>query len=382
VEHVFVAGGNLEQLKQSTGPVPSAQIDARQDVAVLPYSSGTTGKPKGVMLTHYNIVANAYQMFASDTWVPNDIAVNVMPFYHAGAMNALVNPGLALGLTIVVMERFDLERWLEMNQKYSGTWLLMPPPVVLAITKSPLWDRFKLDRIRKAGSGAAPLGADGQQAFEERTGVLLGQVWGMTEASAAITVTPPDRTKRKFGGAGYLLSSMEARVVDLATSTNLGPGEQGEIWVRGPSVMKGYWNNPAASADCLVEDGWLRTGDLGYFDEDGCVFLVDRLKELIKYKALQVAPAELEDVVQSHPAVLDAAVIGVPAGEVGEIPKAYVVLREGASLNADELMAFVAARVAPHKKVRDVEFIDTIPKSPSGKILRRLLKERARAAGN
>jgi acyl-CoA synthetase (AMP-forming)/AMP-acid ligase II len=182
-----------------------------------------------------------------------------------------------------------------------------------------------------------------------------------------------------LGSCGYLAPSMEARVVDVATLEDCGAGEAGEIWLRGPNVMKGYWRQPAASADTLLSEGWMRTGDVGYFDEDGCIYLVDRIKELIKYKAQQVAPAELEDIIETHPAVLDAAVIGAPDAIAGEIPMAFIVRREGASLEAAELMIFVAERVAPHKKIRAVEFVDEIPKSATGKILRRVLKERVRA---
>jgi len=251
--------------------------------------------------------------------------------------------------------------------------------VVLAIVKSPAWDRFRLDCVQRAGCGAAPLGADLQKAFEDRTGLVLRQAWGMTEASALISSDVNDRTRRKLGSCGYLAPSIEARVVDVATLQELGPQEAGEIWVRGPNIMQGYWKQPAATADTLLSDGWMRTGDIGYIDSDGCIYLVDRLKELIKYNAQQVAPAELEDIIQSHPAVLDAAVVGAPDEAAGEIPMAFVVRRDGAYLDAAELMSFVAARVAPHKKIRAVEFIDEIPKSPAGKILRRILKERVRA---
>jgi acyl-CoA synthetase (AMP-forming)/AMP-acid ligase II len=285
---------------------------------------------------------------------------------------------LGAGATVVLMRRFDLENWLAWNQRYRATALAMPPPVVLALTKSPLWDRFKLDRIRRAMCGAAPLGADLQKAFEERTGLLLRQVWGMTEAASVISAAPNDPVRRKFGSCGHLLSSSEARVVDPASLQDVDAGSTGEIWLRGPNITQGYWRQPEATAETLVGEAWMRTGDIGYFDSDGCVFLVDRMKELIKYNALQVAPAELEDIIQSHPAVLDAAVVGAPDESCGEIPKAYVVLKGGAALGPEELMAYVTQRVAPHKKVRAVEFIDQIPKSPTGKILRRLLRERAR----
>jgi acyl-CoA synthetase (AMP-forming)/AMP-acid ligase II len=217
-----------------------------------------------------------------------------------------------------------------------------------------------------------------QKAFENRTGLVLRQIWGMTEATALLSSDANGRTSRKLGSCGYLVPSMEARIVDLATLQELGPQETGELWVRGPNIMQGYWKQPDATTDTLVSDGWMRTGDIGYLDSDGCIYLVDRLKELIKYNAQQVAPAELEDIIQSHPNVLDAAVIGAPDEAAGEIPMAFVVRKDGAYLDAAELMSFVAVRVAPHKKVRAVEFVDEIPKSPSGKILRSLLKERVR----
>ncbi len=334
------------------------------------------------MLTHSNIVANVWQMFAIDEFSSDDVAVNYMPFYHVGAMNCILNPLLGVGATIITMKRFDLETWLALNERHHATYLLTPPPVVLAVSKYPHWEKYQLGSLSKAMSGAAPLGAEVQRAFDERTGVMMRQLWGMTETSAPITMTPNDAARRKLGGSGQLLPSIEARVIDISSGLDLGPNERGELWVRGPNVMKGYWNNPNATAACLDEDGWLHTGDIGYFDEDGCVFLVDRLKEFIKYKALQVAPAELEEIIQVHPAVLDAAVVGIPDEEAGEIPKAFVVLREGARAETAEIMSFVAERVAPYKKVRAVEFVSEIPKSPTGKILRRLLieRERARAA--
>jgi acyl-CoA synthetase (AMP-forming)/AMP-acid ligase II len=331
------------------------------------------------MLTHANIVTNMRQLYAAGEVHRSDVIVNMMPVYHVAGLVYVINSFLGIGATVVLMRRFSLEGWLELNQRYRATILAVPPPVVLAVTKSPLWDQFQLESVQRAGCGAAPLGADLQEAFEQRTGLVLKQVWGMTEATGVIAADSRDRAIRKLGSSGRLLSGCEARVVDVDSKTELGPGETGEIWLRGPHVMKGYWNQPVANAETLMEDGWMRTGDLGYFDSGGHVFLVDRLKELIKYNALQVAPAELEDIIQSHPAVSDAAVVGAPDEAAGEVPMAFVVKREAARLDAGELMQYVAARVAPHKKVRAVEFVDQIPKSPSGKILRRLLRDRVRA---
>jgi acyl-CoA synthetase (AMP-forming)/AMP-acid ligase II len=375
VEKSFVPGVNWNELADCDAPPPDVH-PRPDDLAVLPYSSGTTGKPKGVMMTHANIVANICQ--ESVLWArPTDVIVNMFPLYHVAGLNCFLNGLLLGGATIVLMRRFELERYLSLCEQYRATVVGGPPPVILALTKSPLWDKFDLSSIKLAMCGAAPLGAELHEAFEQRTGVMLGQCWGMTEATALVSGTPEDPTRRKFGSCGYLVPGCEAQVVDVATLQPLGPGETGEIWLRGPNIVKGYWNQPAANAETFV-DGWMRTGDIGYFDADSCIYLVDRLKELIKYNALQVAPAELEDIIQSHPSVRDAAVIGAPEPSVGEIPMAFVVKREGAQLEAEELMQYVAARVAPYKKIRAVEFLEAIPKSPTGKILRRVLRDQVR----
>ena len=377
VQRSFVVGGNWTELADCGYPAPDVHRGP-DDTAAQLYSSGTTGKPKGVIQTHGNIVANIRQQI-SQLGGPEDVIVNILPLYHAAGLHCFLDGFLFIGATGVLMRQFDLERYLALCERYRATMIGGPPPVILALTKSPLWDKFRLDSVKYALCGAAPLGAELHEAFEKRTGVFLGQAWGMTETAALISFTPLDPARRKFGSCGYLTPSLEAQVVDVVSQRPLGTGETGEIWLRGPQIMRGYWNQPAATAETLVADGWMRTGDLGYFDADGCVYLVDRLKELIKYNALQVAPAELEDIIQSHPAVRDAAVVGAPEPSVGEIPMAFVVVREGASLDASELMAYVATRVAPYKKIRAVEFVDTIPKSPAGKILRRVLKDRVRA---
>ena len=377
VERAFIVEGGSNELLECEDPPPQAR-PSTSDLAALPYSSGTSGRPKGVMLSHGNIVANMRQVYSTGYCRREDVIVNMFPLYHAAGLNCHLNSLLGIGATVVLMRRFDLEGWLALNERYRATRIGAPPPVILAITKSPLWGRFQFGSLEYAICGAAPLGADLQEAFEQRTGLMLKQSWGMTECACAITMDFGGRTGRKLGSCGHLLPSCEARVVDVASGAELGVGDVGEMWLRGPNVMQGYWNQPVATAETLLDDGWMKTGDIGYVDSDGCVFLVDRLKELIKYNALQVAPAELEDIIQTHPAVMDAAVIGTPDQSVGEIPTAFVVLRQGASVDAAELMQYVAARVAPHKKVRLVEFVEQIPKSPAGKILRRVLRERVR----
>jgi acyl-CoA synthetase (AMP-forming)/AMP-acid ligase II len=246
---------------------------------------------------------------------------------------------------------------------------------VLALAKHPLVDRYDLSALRVITCAAAPLGEDLAHACMARLDCLLKQGYGMTEASPATHFMPDVGSKP--GSIGPAMPGTECLLVDPASGLAVGPGERGELWVRGPQVMKGYLNQPAATARTVDRDGWLHTGDVAYADGDGCFYIVDRVKELIKYKGYQVAPAELEALLVSHPAVADAAVIGVPDEEAGEVPKAFVVPR--VEVAQADLLAWVAERVSPYKKIRQLELVDRIPKSPSGKILRRLLAERERA---
>jgi acyl-CoA synthetase (AMP-forming)/AMP-acid ligase II len=270
------------------------------------------------------------------------------------------------------MPRFDLAQFLRLVQDYRVTTLFLVPPIVLALAKSPLVDDYDLSSLSTVTSGAAPLGSALQEDASRRLKLPIRQGYGMTEVVISVTGLPLENPVIKAGSVGPLLSNVEARIVDLDSGADLEAGHRGELLVRGPNVMQGYLNRPAETSAMIDSDGWLRTGDIGYFDDDGHLFIVDRLKELIKYKGCQVAPAHLEAILLEHPAVSDAAVIGVPDDEAGEVPKAFVVQRD--SISAEEIMSFVAVRVAPYAKVRMVEFIDAIPKSPSGKILRRVLR--------
>jgi acyl-CoA synthetase (AMP-forming)/AMP-acid ligase II len=354
---------------------PAVDINPAEDVVALPYSSGTTGLSKGVMLTHRNLVANCLQTDERQPIGEGDVTIGVLPFFHIYALTVVLSRGLANGATIVTMPRFEMESFLELIQRYRATQLYLAPPVILGLAKSPLVDRFDVSSVQRIMVGAAPLDAALAESCAERIGCQVTQGYGLTETSPVTHLTPTGRNKP--GSIGPTVANTEAIVVDLTSGNPLGPGESGEIWVRGPQVMKGYLGQPAATADAFAHDGWFRTGDIAFADEDGYFTIVDRVKELIKYKGFQVPPAELEGVLVSHPSVADAAVIGVPDLEAGEVPKAYVVLKGEA--RADELIAYVAERVAPYKKIRFVEVIDQIPKSASGKILRRVLIEQERA---
>ena len=364
----------------AAGAPPAVAIDAREDVVALPYSSGTTGMPKGVMLTHYNLVANVAQTDAVERLTARETMVGILPFYHIYGMVVLMSGALRVGATVVTMPRFDFEQFLGLVQQHRVTMSYVVPPIVLALAKHPAVDKYDLSSLTDMLSGAAPLPEPVSRACAARTGIAVRQGYGMTETSPVTHFTPKDGVNKPTS-VGPAAPSTVFRVVDVATGEDAPTGGLGEVWVRGPQVMKGYLHNPDATREMIDGDGWVHTGDIGRADDDGYLYVVDRVKELIKYKGYQVAPAELEAVVQSHPAVADAAVIPSPDTEAGEVPKAYVVIKPGATATADEIIAHVAARVAPHKKVRRIEFIDAIPKVPSGKILRRALVERERAAG-
>jgi acyl-CoA synthetase (AMP-forming)/AMP-acid ligase II len=345
-----------------------------EDLAVLPYSSGTTGLMKGVMLTHRNLVANIEQAWNSMPLNEEDTLVGLMPFFHIYGQTVVLNMGLAKGSTIVIMQRFDCDALMDLMEAHGVTWLHVAPPVILQLATTTDVEGRDFSKLKLVVSGAAPLDAELAGRAEAKIGAPIRQGYGMTELSpvshksrlARVKETPP-------GSVGALIPNTEARLVDPETGEDVAEGEEGEIWVRGPQVMRGYLNNAEATAETLVGDGWLRTGDIARIDSEGFTFIVDRLKELIKYKGYQVPPAELEAVLVSHPKVTDAGVIGVPMDDGGEFPKAYVVTDDG--LDPEELMAYVAERVAPYKRIREVEFVDEIPKSASGKILRRQLRE-------
>ena len=368
-----VQAHRFEALARAPGQLPAVTIEP-EDLVALPYSSGTTGLPKGVMLTHRNLVANMLQIADAGHYVDgSDTTVAFLPFFHIYGLTVIVLMGIWAGTTIVVVPKFTLESYFDLVERHRATVLHIVPPVALAIAKHPSVESRDFSSVRKLFSGAAPLGADVSQQCTRRLGCILQQGYGLTETSPAAFITPEDRPI-KPGSVGWPVANTEARVVDIATGADVAPGTDGEIWIRGPQVMRGYFGRLAETHGMIDEDGWLRSGDIGHADDEGYFFIVDRLKELIKYKGLQVPPAELEAVLLSHPAVADAAVVPLADSECGEIPRGFVVLKGAAT--ADELLAYVEARVAAHKKLRRLEFIDAIPKSASGKILRRLLRDR------
>jgi acyl-CoA synthetase (AMP-forming)/AMP-acid ligase II len=356
---------------------PHVEIDPMNDLTALPYSSGTSGVPKGVMLTHRNLVANLCQIVDVTSVVkPGDHVLGVLPFFHIYGMVVIMGGALRQGACIVTLPRFELEPVLKIMQDHRVSFANIVPPIVLAFAKHPAVANYDLSNLRYLFSGAAPLGAELAEACEQRLGIRVRQGYGLTETSPVSHYHPMDGDRVELDSVGPSAPNTECRLVDSDTGDDVPFGERGEVWIRGPQVMKGYFNKPEATAACMTPDGWFKTGDVAVVDEHGWYKIVDRVKELIKYKGLQVAPAELEAHLLGNPAIADAAVIPVPDPEAGEVPKAFVVAR--VPISAEEVMQYIADRVSPYKKVRQVEFVDTIPKSPSGKILRRLLVERER----
>ena len=342
-------------------------------IVALPFSSGTTGLSKGVELTHRCMLANLLQVGTAMEYSANDVLMGFLPFFHIYGQQVIMNTALAFGATVVTMPRFDLELFLQAHARYGITLSFIAPPVAVVLAKHPAVANVDFSRVRVIFSGAAPLSAEVADEASQRLGCPIVQGYGMTEMSPVSHLTPAGRNKP--GSVGVLVANAEARIVDPDTGESVGANRRGELWVRGPMVMVGYHRNPEATAQTKDADGWLHTGDIGYVDEDGYLFVVDRLKELIKYKGFQVPPAELEGLLLTHPAVADAAVIGQPDEEAGELPVAFVVLKAGAAATAEDLRAFVAGQVATYKQLHRVTFIDAVPKSASGKILRRLLRD-------
>ncbi|PSM44579.1 4-coumarate--CoA ligase family protein [Streptomyces dioscori] len=371
---------SLLDMLGSTAPEPRIDIDPVTDVAALPYSSGTTGTPKGVMLTHRNIATNLAQLTPTMPMGPGDRILAVLPFFHIYGLTALMNAPLRQGATVVVLPRFDLDTFLAAIEKHRITGLYVAPPIVLALAKHPAVEGYDLSSLKYVISAAAPLDAELAEACARRLGLPpVGQAYGMTELSPGTHVVPLEETNAPPGSVGKLIAGTEMRIVSLDDpGKDLGAGERGEIVIRGPQVMKGYLGRPVETAAMIDDDGWLSTGDVGHVDANGWLYVVDRVKELIKYKGFQVAPAELEALLLTHPGIADAAVIGVYDTDNNERPHAYVVRQPATpDLTENDVMEYVAERVAPYKKVRHVTFLDAVPRAASGKILRRELRERA-----
>jgi len=367
----------LEDMFKDQGDQYPAQpsCDPGTDVMLLPYSSGTTGKPKGVMLTHRNLVANMAQMDhpSLDFMAREEVTVNILPMYHAYALNVTMTNMIWNGGKIVTLPKFEPQQFLQALVKYRPTILHLAPPLVGFLANHPSVTSDHVSSIHTITVAAAPLGtALIQQLLQKAPHIEFREAYGMTELSPVTTYSRIGRVVH--GSIGQLVPNTKMKVVDVETGATLGEGQRGELCFQGPQVMAGYLNNPSSTANTIV-DGWLHSGDIGYFDQHENVYIVDRLKELIKVKGLQVAPAELEDVIRRIAGVKDVAVIGVPDARSGEVPRAYVV-REGVDVDEKTIFSGVARDLARHKHLDGgVEFVQEIPKSAAGKILRKHLRE-------
>ena len=387
LERIVVIGKNLpstlsfEELitEQRANPI-SPRIDPKQDLCVIPYTSGTTGSPKGVMLTHYNVVCNVIQSASAFQVRENDVALNVTPFCHIFGMTVGMLMSMSIGAEQVIMKEFHRKDFCQLIGKYDVTYTFLVPPMFIALVNYSDLVGYDWSSLRFAANGAAPISPDVARKFQDLTGVTVYHQWGLTEASPVVAANPWE--KIKIESQGVPLSDTEHKVIDPKTFHELPVGEVGELVVKGPQVMKGYWKRPDETEEAFVTIGgekWLRTGDIARIDEEGYEYIIDRLKETIKYKGFSVSPNEIERLLFTNPAIADCAVVGKPDSYAGEIPKAFVVLKPGASVTSEDIVDFVKPRIAEYKWVREVEFVGDIPRTSSGKILRKALVERERA---
>jgi len=370
---------SFHQLLEKSAPnPPNVKINPGEDLAALQYTGGTTGTAKGAMLTHANLVTNTLGFAA---WIRGSVAketfLTALPLFHIYGMTTSLNVPVSLAAKMILLPRFDTASALATIQKHKVTVFCGVPTMYAALLANPELSKFDLTSIRVCISGASPLPPQVQKRFMEVTGGLLAEGYGLTEASPVTHCNPVDKTMRtvRVGSIGLPLPDTDACIFDSETGMKPSkPGETGELAVKGPQVMKGYWKNPDETA-LVLRGGWLLTGDIAKIDEDGYFYITDRKKDLIKYKDYSVYPREIEDVLYEHQAVRLCAVIGKPDPTAGEVPKAFIVLKEGAKATAEEIMRFVEDKVAPYKRIREVEFRKELPISSAGKVLKRMLKE-------
>jgi acyl-CoA synthetase (AMP-forming)/AMP-acid ligase II len=367
-------------LKPTSATLPQPCAGSREILAALPFSSGTTGLPKGVMLSHYNLVANVYQLLGphGTPLLADDVMLSFLPLYHIYGLTVALTLSLALGSKLVLMPRFDIRKLSALCLEHGVTMMPMVPPAINALCQAAEAGAFPKDhKVRWIKSGAAPLAPELARRLGDLTGIPVNQGYGMTEASPVTHVgyiKPPEMYRP--ASIGQPLALTECRILDL-NDREVAPGEPGELVMRGPQFMLGYWKEPDATA-AVLRDGWYYSGDIARADADGFYYVLDRSKEMIKYKGFPVAPAEVESVLLEHPAVRDCGVVAKPDAEAGEIPCAFVVVRDGFTPSDaldKQLRDFVADRLAHHKQPREVRFVDAVPRTPSGKILRRELRK-------
>lgn len=400
----FECGLDFLELLRGGGQPPLVDIDPRRDLAHISYTGGTTGFPKGVMLTHFNVVANACQFarwFAGGdvtfsegrlgvmrepgdsedrypTRLAREVALVVVPWFHAFGTIGFLNTLIIGCTTMVVMPRFDPGEFLQAIEKYRATVIGGAPQMFVSLIEHPLFETTDMSSLRLVVSGAAPISPNLLRAFREKTSAVICEGYGLTEATMGCTETPPFHEDIRLGSVGIPVPDTEIVVLDPESEEELPPGEPGEICVKGPQMMVGYWKRPEETAR-VIRKGWLHTGDIGFLDEDGYLYIVDRLKDMVIYKGYNVYPRELEEILCEHPEVVQAAVIGRPDSKAGEVPVAFVMLKGNASVTPEELMKFANSRLAGYKKIREIRFVDQLPVNLAGKVLKRELREMLRS---
>jgi long-chain acyl-CoA synthetase len=370
------AGDYIQDSEDHPKP-PQIKINPKKDLAALQYTGGTTGTPKGAMLTHFNLVSNAV---AFATWLKGkkgeEVFLTALPLFHIYGTTTSMNTAIHLGGTMVLLPRFEPLEVLRALKNQRVTIFCGVPTMYSMLISHPEASKYDCSSVRFCISGSAPLPPEVQKQFMDMTGGVLVEGYGLTEASPVTHCNPLDRTLKtvKIGSIGLTLPDTQAMIIDCDTGKKLPLGKIGELAVKGPQIMKGYWKHQKETKDVLKR-GWLHTGDIAKRDKDGYFYIVDRKKDLLKYKGYSVYPRELEDLLYEHPAVKMCAVIGKPDDLAGEIPKAFVVLKKGMKVTGNELINFVKERVAPYKRIREVEFRKELPTSSVGKVLRRVLRE-------
>ncbi|RVW21659.1 4-coumarate--CoA ligase 1 [Vitis vinifera] len=372
--------------KADENDIPDVNISP-DDVVALPYSSGTVGLPKGVMLTHKSMITSVAQQVDGEN--PNlyfhldDVILCVLPMFHIYSLSSVVLCGLRVGAAILIMQKFEINTLMELVQKHKVTIAPFVPPILLAIAKSPVAHQYDLSSIRTVISGAAPMGKELEDSLGSKLpNAVIGQGYGMTEAGPVLSMClafAKEPFEIKSGACGTVVRNAEMKIINPETGASLPPNQAGEICIRGDQIMKGYLNDIEATKEAIDEEKWLHTGDIGYIDDNDELFIVDRLKEIIKNRGFQVAPAELEAILIAHPNIVDAAVVPMKDEAAGEVPIAFIVRSNGFEITEDEIKEYIAKQVVYYKRIKRVFFIETIPKAPSGKILRKDLKAKLAA---
>lgn len=366
---------SLREITQKYPAVPpGVKINPREDIAVIQYTGGTTGLPKGAMLTHYNLVSNAIQNAAWFNWDNREVVIGLLPFYHSWGACTCLNSAVYCGARVIILPRYNAEELLATIEKEKATILYGAASLFAMLLNNPALTKYNISSLKYVKAGAMPIPPEIKKRWEQVTGVKMVLGYGLSEASPETHNSPLERVR--VGTVGIPVIDTDARIVDEETGDiELPPGKVGEVVIKGPQVMKGYLNRPEENRETL-RNGWLFTGDLAFMDDEGYFHLTDRKKEIIKYKGYTIAPSEIEAVLYRHESVKECAVVGKPDVSAGEIPVAFVVLKDGHNTAKGELIEFCQQMLSPFKKIREVEFIDEIPKTPVGKILRRVLKDR------